>query len=335
MDDRRPLGAGPGVDVDRRANDLAGDRDAAEQAADDVAEALGHEFAVGWSRSPLGVEPVDCLGRQEGLERADQGDRQPGGVDGGVANLAEVGGLHEAGHAGERFGDRHLHAMNLLDRPDAADLGKEPVSQKPEHDDRQRSGDAAGLGRPPVAPEPDQAQGCQADHHRPGVDVVEDLEELGEGRLLVGLKERHLPFVVLVVAEEVGDLLEDQDHADRREQAANDARRHERLDEPPLGQAEGDLDQARHHHRQEEGLEGAEGLDFGGHHGCQPGGRAGDHHLGPAQPADHHARHDPRNQARDRIGPGGQRDPQAEGQGHEKRNHASHQVAGDVARLEG
>ena len=57
--------------------------------------------------------------------------------------------------------------------------------------------------------------------------IAENLEEFGEGVFLVGLEERHLTFVVGVVAEKVGDLLEHQDHADGRQQASDDARGHE------------------------------------------------------------------------------------------------------------
>ena len=166
------------------------------------------------------------------------------------------------------------------------------------------------------------------------MEVADDLEQLREGVFAVWLEERHLPFVVGVMADEVGDLLEDQDHADRGEEAANHAGGHERFDEAPLRQAEGDLDQPGHHHGQQQRLERAEHGELGGHDGHEPGGGPGDHHLGAAEPAHDHARDDAGDHAADRRGTGSHRDADAERQRHEERHQTCHQVGGDVARRE-
>ena len=296
---------------------------------------MGHELAVRGRGATAGVEPIDGLGGEQGLERGDQRDREGGPGDGRVADLGEVGRVEEAEHAAEALGHGQLDAVRGLDHPGLAERGEARHAGDPEGHHGQRGGDAAGPRHAPAVPDPDQGQRGQADRHRAGMEGTDDLEQLREGVLAVGLEKRHLPFVVGVAAEEMGDLLEDQDHADRGEKPSDHARGHERLDEAPLGQAERDLDQPGEHHGQEQRLEGTERGDLGGHHGHEPGGRAGDHHLCAAQPAHDHSGHHPGDHTGDGRGPGGQRDPQAERQGHKKRDQPGHQIGRDMLSLEG
>ena len=49
--------------------------------------------------------------------------------------------------------------------------------------------------------------------------AFEQRQDLGERVLFVRLSERHVTFGIGIVTEHVGDLFENQDHADRRQQS--------------------------------------------------------------------------------------------------------------------
>ncbi len=102
------------------------------------------------------------------------------------------------------------------------------------------------------------------------MDVAERSEQFGERVLVVRLLERHVPFRVGVVAEDVGDLLQDQDHADGGQQALDHAGREEGGDEPGPSESQADLDQPGEDHGQQERLERPQDRDLGGHDRRQP-----------------------------------------------------------------
>ena len=53
------------------------------------------------------------------------------------------------------------------------------------------------------------------------------LEQFGKRVVSVRLKKRHLAFGIGIAAKKMGNLLENQDHADSRKQSTNHARGHE------------------------------------------------------------------------------------------------------------
>lgn len=81
---------------------------------------------------------------------------------------------------------------------------------------------------------------------------------------MVGLKEGHFPFGVAIVTEDVGDLFEDQDHADGREEAFDDAGGEEGGDEPDAGDPHYDLHQSGDHHGRKKGFERSESGNLSG-----------------------------------------------------------------------
>ena len=180
----------------------------------------------------------------------------------------------------------------------------------------QRGGDDRLLQRLRLGPRAtSSAIDEQADHGRAGLDVAEQSAEFGERVLVVRLLERHVPFRVGVVAQDVGNLLQDQDHADRGQQALDHAGREEGREEPGPGDAQRDLDQPGDDHGQQERLERAERGDLGRDDRRQAGGRAADAGVRPAQHPDQDAADDPGQHPREQRGVGRQRHAQAQAAG--------------------
>ena len=153
--------------------------------------------------------------------------------------------------------------------------------------------------------------------------------------------ERQVPLRVRVVAEDVRDLLEDQDDADRGEQPLDDAGREEGGQKPGPGHAQDDLDDPGDDDGQEERLVRPEEDDLGGDDGRQPGGRPADARVRPAQEADQDAADDPGDQPgeqrdvqlrRDEVLGRGRRqgDAQAQRQGDQEDDQAGGQVANGI-----
>jgi hypothetical protein len=110
---------------------------------------------------------------------------------------------------------------------------------------------------------------------------------------VVRLLEGQIPFRVGVVAEEVGDLFQNQDHPDGGQEALDDTGWEERSEEPGPDESQADLDQTRKHHRQEERRERPKCHDLGGEDRRQTGGRAADAGVRSAQHPHEDATDDP------------------------------------------
>ena len=99
------------------------------------------------------------------------------------------------------------------------------------------------------------------DRHDPdergaGLEVTECRENLREGVLLVRLLEGHLPHRIGVVAEDVGDLLEDENDADGGEQSLDHARRKKGRERARAHDAQPELQHSREEHGCQERFEG-------------------------------------------------------------------------------
>ena len=141
-------------------------------------------------------------------------------------------------------------------------------------------GDGGWNGKPAQEgnPVPDQhdGDGQDADRSRAGLEIEPGIEEFRKGVLVVRLQKRIFAHRVGIVTEDVRELLENQGHADRREQALDDTGRNERSDESGPEQSERDLHQACDHHGEQKGIEGAQLSDLRGHDRRQAGRGTGD-----------------------------------------------------------
>ena len=140
----------------------------------------------------------------------------------------------------------------------SAELPEQQADPDAQQHHNQRRGDGRLLQRLPLVPDDQHRDRHEADRGRAGVDVADRSREFGERVLVVRLLERHIPFRVGVVAQDVGDLLQNQDHADGGQQALDHAGREEGGDEPGPGEPQADLDQPRENHRQQERRERSE-----------------------------------------------------------------------------
>ena len=220
-------------------------------------------FPIPWASSSrlggrgplLRVELVDRLQVQQRLQRGHGGDRHGGGVHRRVRPLREVGRLQKPEEPGQAVRHRHLHQVARLDDPRPAELPEQQAEPDAQQHHDQRGGDERLLQRLPPVPDDQHRDRHEADRGRAGVDVPDRSDQFGERVLVVRLLEGHLPFRVGVVAEDVGDLLQDQDHADGGQQALDHAGREEGREEPGPGESQADLDQPREDHGQQERLE--------------------------------------------------------------------------------
>ena len=222
---------------------------------------------------------------------------------------------------------RHLHKVTRLDDPRPAELPEPQTDSDAQQHHNQRCGNRGVLQRLPLAPHEQHHDRQEADRGRAGVDVPDRSGQFGERVLVVRLLEGQIPFRVGVVAEEVGDLFQNQDHPDGGQEALDDAGWEERSEEPGPGESQADLDQTRKHHRQEERRERPKYHDLGGDDRRQTGGRAAGAGVRPAQHPHEDATDDPGRYPREQLGTGRQRYPQAQGYGHEEHNQAGCEVA--------
>lgn len=79
--------------------------------------------------------------------------------------------------------------------------------------------------------------------------AAENLAQLAERVFMIGLSESHFAFGIRIVSQHVGNLLQDQDHADGRQQPLNDARGNEGGQKPRLSDSQCDLNCAADHDR--------------------------------------------------------------------------------------
>ena len=108
VQDGRELGARAGLDVGRTAHDDLGDGQAADQAGDDVARALGEQFAVGRRVALVGVEAIGRFDAEQGLDAGDDREGRRGQVDGGVGQVRPARETEQRGNLGEALQHRHV-----------------------------------------------------------------------------------------------------------------------------------------------------------------------------------------------------------------------------------
>ena len=176
-------------------------------------------------------------------------------------------------------------------------------------------------------PENQQRDRPEADHGRAGVNVPEHVTEFGERVGVVRLLKGHVPFRVGVVPQQVRNLLQDQDHADRGQQSLDHAGREEGRNKPGPGDPQSDLNQTGNDHGQQKRRERSQRRDLGRHDRRQAGRRTADAGLRPAQHSHQNAADDPGQHSREQRGTRRQRHAQAQGQRHEKHDQAGRKVA--------
>ena len=128
--------------------------------------------------------------------------------------------------------------MFCLNDPDISQGSQQFADEHSQQHDNQWSGQRQSLQILRVFPQQEQSDAGQTYNHRPVMQVSEERREFGEGVLMVGLNERHFPLGVGIVPQQVGNLLQDQDQTDCREQPLDDAARDKRRQETRSQQTE-------------------------------------------------------------------------------------------------
>jgi hypothetical protein len=121
-------------------------------------------------------------------------------------------------------------------------------------------------------------------------------------------------------------VLEDDGEADARQHPLDDRGREVIPDDARAREAERHLDDAGQHHRQQEGLPGAQRRDGGEDDDRQAGGGPADAQGGPAGRPHHDAADDAGNDAREERGARRERDAQAEWGRHEEHDNGGGQI---------
>jgi hypothetical protein len=124
--------------------------------------------------------------------------------------------------------------------------------------------------------------------------AIDCSDKFGERVLVIRLLEGHVLLGVAVVAEDVGDLFQNQDHADRGQQALDYAGRDKDGDEPGLSESQGYLNQPCKNHRQQKRRERSQGYDLSCNDRRHTGGRSTDAGVRSAQCPHQDPTHDPR-----------------------------------------
>ena len=128
------------------------------------------------------------------------------------------------------------------------------------------------------------------------------------------------------MAEQVGDLLHDENDADGGEEAFDDIAGEVVGKESGAEGAEDDLEETADHQGEEEGLERAEALGLGEDDGGEASGGSGDADLGAAEGADNESADDACEDAGDDGDAGGVGDAEAEGDSDEEDNQTCNEV---------
>ena len=109
---------------------------------------------------------------------------------------------------------------------------------------------------------------------------------------MVGLSERHLAFRVGVVAQNMRNLLQNENHTDSRQQALDHARRKERRQCSRFDDAQPDLQHAADQYGEQERFERTQYADLSCHNGRQSGSRSTHAGMRTADTADNDAAND-------------------------------------------
>ena len=230
---------------------------------------------------------------------------------------------------------RHLHEVRLADHP----LPTEPLERRayPHPDQHHRQRCRKLRLRQSLAPRPrnQERDRNEPDQRRAQMQIIDRIEQRGEGVRAVGLLEAHLAFGVGVVPEHVGDLLEDQDHPDRRQQALDHAGRHEGRQRSAAREPEAELHHAGEHDREQERLVRTQRGDLGEHHGRETCGGTTDAGVRSTERADDDAADDPADDAGEQRRAGGQRDAEAQRKCHEEHDQRCDEVLTDVGEERG
>ena len=213
MDDGRQLGLSARVDIHRTAHDHRRHRQSADQSGGHVAHPLRDQFSVRRRDASLRVEFVDRFEVQQRLERGHERRSSPPPTKPvGLANAAEVRKLKKAEESSAGSPPPELAPdasfRSTIRRPAASAAGCMPTPNS-----TAANGPGTGDCLSHFDPLPSQQQGDrqQTDQGRAGMNVEERFDQLRERVFLVGLLERHLPFGIFVVAEQMGNLLENQE----------------------------------------------------------------------------------------------------------------------------
>jgi hypothetical protein len=183
-----------------------------------------------------------------------------------------------------------------------------------------------------TVPDDEQRQRNEADQGRTRQQAAQRRADRAERVVAVRLRERHLAFEVLVVPDQVRELLEDQQHADRRQEPTDDAVREEVRQAASLHETEHDLQHAGQEDRGEERLEAAEPLDLRQHDRRETGRGTRDADVRTAQRTDDDAADDARQQARLQRRARGERDAEAQWDRDEEDDEARGEVAREALR---
>jgi hypothetical protein len=128
---------------------------------------------------------------------------------------------------------------------------------------------------------------------------------------VVRLLEAHLTLRIRIMTEDVRDLFQDQNQANRCQQALDDTQREEGRDEAQSQRAHHHLHHTRHNHRRQKRLETAQCRDLRRHDGREAGRRPAHTLVRAAQHAYQQPAHDPGDQTGEQRRIGGQRDSEA------------------------
>ncbi len=274
------------ADVHRAADDHRGDRHRPQHAGEQVADALGDHFAVRRRRRILRAQLFQRLLAQQGFEAGDQRQGYRHHPHRRIAprvphrrfQLAQ-----QVAEAAERRQGNTRQSGQLLRRK----MGQQQGGHAAEQDGDQRPGDPAQALHPADkrrAPQPEHEQAARGDGKRSDGESGVALNHFGKS----GLFRR---------AERDGDLLHNQQDADRRQHAFDDAGGNQRDKAPGPQNAEQQLQHAGQYQRHQEEGEGTQGFNSGDDDGDQSGGGAADGEAGGAEGGDDQAADDAGQQA--------------------------------------
>ena len=323
------LGGVAGLDVGRGADDDLRDGQAADEAADGVADALRDELPVGGGHAFVGVELVGGLHAEQRLEAGHDGDGHTEHPHGAVADGREIGRGDE-GAPLFRLEDGQLHKLGCGQASIAP--GGEVNADAGEH---RSEGTREDLGEglllhEGLLPQDEDGDAHSGNKDGRGRDVVHRHGQLTEGVLAVGLHEFHIAFRIGVVPEGVRNLFEENDDADGGQHALDDAGREVQADDAGLEGAQGKLDEATDDHGEEEGLVGGQTVDAVEDNDGEARGGTGYTDLAAGDGGHDEASEDAGDEARERRCARSQGDAEAEGKGNEENDERCREVLLEV-----
>ena len=296
MQDGAELRAATCVDVHGGAHDHARHRQATDEACEHVADALRHEFAVRRCLTLIGVDLLDGLQIQQRLQRRDECDSDSRFKDERIAEVLHRRELQEAEEGLHIRRHRHLHEVGRLHLPSVAHLPQDQIDRHTNEHHDECGGHGQFFECLHLVPHQQEDHRQYADERRTGQDVRKRCHQLGEGVFMVWLGKAHFALRIGIVAENVGDLLQDQNEADGCEEAFNDTHREERCDEAESKRAHQNLHRSRHDHRRQKGLKTAQHGDLRRHDGRESRRRSAHAFFRSAEDAHHDPTDDPGDQ---------------------------------------